>query len=318
MMRLAREETQHRRPWSASLLSVILVAVLQGSPPAQAVTSNHIAVLRLIRQGIAQQDVTYGLFLVDSQTGSATRIYKTDTFLFKGSWSPDATQLSFVQADIGALGACHVYVINADGSGAHTIRDTPFGTCPFYPSWSPDGSRILFQEGVNLFSMAPDGSDVVQLTTFDAPKAYLSGVAWSPDGSQIAFARDRRHGGGRLYTAAADGSEIALIHACSTPLCRAGYRTANPAWSPSGRRLAFDEARNVYTISVHGHGKRRVTDCPRTLRYQACSAAAPTWSPTGERLAYVSDGRLRVAKLTSGWVRTLGPRRLGGPVWEPS
>jgi Tol biopolymer transport system component len=302
-------------------LAVVLAALCStmGAPAASAAGSapNQIAVIRLIRHGIAAQDVTYGLFLVDTRDGTATRLYKADTFLFKGSWSPDRAQLAFTQADIGGLGACHVYLIDANGSDPHLIRDTPFGTCPFHPSWSPDGTRLLFQEGLNLFSMAVDGSDVQQLTTFDTPKAYLSGVTWSPDGTEISFARDTPRGNGRLYVANADGTGETVIHSCRTKLCRAGYQTSDPSWSPSGRRISFEEARNIYTIRPNGGGQRRITDCRRTLRYQLCSASASTWSPESDRLAFISDGRLRIVRLVSGWIRTLGPTRVGGSIWNP-
>jgi Tol biopolymer transport system component len=54
------------------------------------------------------------------------------------------------------------------------------------PYWSPDGSRILFtrSEGVNfdIYTMAPDATDVRRLTTFPANDAH---AVWSQDGKHI-------------------------------------------------------------------------------------------------------------------------------------
>jgi TolB protein len=57
--------------------------------------------------------------------------------------------------------------MNADGSD--TVQLTTDASNSAYPSWSPDGSRILFESdrgdgNANIFVMNVDGTNVVQLT----------------------------------------------------------------------------------------------------------------------------------------------------------
>ena len=62
-----------------------------------------------------------------------------------------------------------------------------------FPRWSPDGASIAFtsdRDGdLEIYLIAPDGSDVRQLTDDDGDE-WLP--AWSPDGTQIAYVSERR------------------------------------------------------------------------------------------------------------------------------
>ena len=56
--------------------------------------------------------------------------------------------------------------MNADGTGV--TRLSQGGHYDFLPRWSPDGKRIGFTSGrdgsFGVYTMAPDGSDVVDLS----------------------------------------------------------------------------------------------------------------------------------------------------------
>jgi dipeptidyl aminopeptidase/acylaminoacyl peptidase len=55
------------------------------------------------------------------------------------------------------------------------------------PRWSPDGRRLAFTTGGQVWTMAPDGSDRKQVTNISTG---VSDPVWSPDGKWIAFASD--------------------------------------------------------------------------------------------------------------------------------
>jgi len=94
--------------------------------------------------------------------------------------------------------------MNADGSNQTRLTDNP--AADWGPSWSPDGSRIVFvsnrDENVEIYTMNADGSDQIRLTVEPAEDIYPS---WSPDGQKIAFGSDRDFDN-EVYVMDADGS----------------------------------------------------------------------------------------------------------------
>ena len=86
------------------------------------------------------------------------------------AWSPDGSVILFAGGDIdpppgGRL--AQIYVIGADGTGLRRITSSAT-LSSFWPSWSPDGARIVFtrrQPGgrFRLLTMVSDGSHLAPL-----------------------------------------------------------------------------------------------------------------------------------------------------------
>lgn len=84
-------------------------------------------------------------------------------------------------------------------------------------AWSPDGSRYAYADydengQSQLFHSAPDGSDRVQVTSFQGLAEDVGPVQWSPDGSRLAFsswAEDRSSDS--MWIASADGTEVVRL-----------------------------------------------------------------------------------------------------------
>ena len=86
-----------------------------------------------------------------------------------------------------SINLSQIYVMNSDGSNVVRISD---GTGnDFDPTWSPDGSRILFwsNRGTpttgDFYSMRADGTDVVRVTNFqwDVALDWPESFEWSPE-----------------------------------------------------------------------------------------------------------------------------------------
>jgi Tol biopolymer transport system component len=137
------------------------------------------------------------------------------------SWSPDGRRIAFARDSPGAC--CHrtIWVVNADGSGAHALTynksETPDGS----PAWSRDGRSIAFKRGAEVWIIRSDGTHPHVLA-----KGSQDLFAWSPDGKRLAL---RAHGWG-LSVAKADGSAPRQI-----------ADGEDLTWSPDGRRIAYTD-----------------------------------------------------------------------------
>jgi len=79
-----------------------------------------------------------------------------------------------------------MHVINDDGSNAVklTFLEGSIGRS----SWSPDGSKITYQSGGDIYVLNSDGTNIVMLTDNSGKiNARDANPFWSPDGSKIAF-----------------------------------------------------------------------------------------------------------------------------------
>ena len=76
---------------------------------------------------------------------------------FAADWSP-AGQIAFATA---RYGLSEIAVMNGDGSG---VRRVAAGVGGADPDWSPDGARILFADGSNVYVMQADGAGIALIT----------------------------------------------------------------------------------------------------------------------------------------------------------
>jgi Tol biopolymer transport system component len=133
-------------------------------------------------------DTVPNLWLIGADGSNPHAISKAGGFgnaLWNTVWSPDGRQLAFLAAGNG--GRLDVYVVNADGTAEQNVSDSPEDE--YWPSWSPDGTRIAFAQmnpdAVNrgtLVVIDPDGSRPVR---FDGSPVNSNSPVWSPDGSHV-------------------------------------------------------------------------------------------------------------------------------------
>jgi Tol biopolymer transport system component len=177
----------------------------------------------------------------------------------------------------------HVYVMNADGTGATDLASCGTGEC--YPSWSPDGTRISFErsiDGVGIYIMNANGSNVQRLSPTPGKDVRSS---WSADGKQILFTRVVKQdpNGGIPNT------EIDIMNADGT-----GTKTLLPAnntfnvearMSPDGKKIVFMSAlggsQQVFTMNADGSNVKKLTD--------KGIAGDPNWSPDSSRISFGSN-----------------------------
>ena len=137
---------------------------------------------RLVFMRLDENDRPVGIFVTNVDGSGLRRLTPTDMILdlsgWGGSWSPDGDQILIVAlASEDAHKA--IWVVNPDGSSLHQLPITPAcgglfsdptsAGC-YSPSWSPDGSKIVFTRSnadgtsENIYTVNADGSGLFRVT----------------------------------------------------------------------------------------------------------------------------------------------------------
>lgn len=167
-----------------------------------------------------------------------------------------------------------VFVMDMDGHGAYQV--TKNKSINISPSWSPDGSKIVF---TSYMKGNPD------LYVVDVGKKnykrITSGVGanitpeWSPNGGSIALASSIS-GISNIYTIPPGGGSMRRI-------TNGSVIDVSPAWSPDGGTIIFSSERagglHIYRVSSDGTGLMRLT----FVGYQN---DMPDYSPMGDKIAF--------------------------------
>jgi len=94
------------------------------------------------------------LWLRDADGGNAVRVAGGSGRYYNPTWSPDGTMVAFESVVVGPVG--NIWIVNADGSGKtkltgatkHSFDCTPEWISYKEPQWSPDGTKLLFINGL--------------------------------------------------------------------------------------------------------------------------------------------------------------------------
>ncbi|HLL76337.1 MAG TPA: Calx-beta domain-containing protein [Pyrinomonadaceae bacterium] len=187
------------------------------------------------------------LAVINVDDGVGTGVFISTTQAADPAWSPDGTRIAFVGAggvsnpeDL-VIGARHLFVVNADGSGKTKVADmvSPFDSFGFPPpssgpAWSPDGKRLAFvsnRDGNDeIYVVGASGGNLTRLTSHPAQDLM---PAWLPDGSGIAFTSYRDAQQRDIYVMSADGGAPARLTTHPADDYDADWRGAQPVAPPA-------------------------------------------------------------------------------------
>jgi TolB protein len=188
---------------------------------------------------------------------------RPSSVILQGAWSPDGRVLAVA----GTLGTGNTEILLIAPDGSSFTRLTHHPGIDTSPSWSPDGSKILFVSDrtgrPQVYVMNRDGSNQKRIT-FQG--AYNVHPVWSPKGDRIAYA-GMVGGHFDLFTMRPDGSDVRQITSSGN--------NEYPSWAPNGRQIVFQSGRGagtaIYVINANGSNLRPVIRAP-------AGATAPHWS----------------------------------------
>jgi TolB protein len=199
-------------------------------------------------------------------------------------WSPKGDKIAFgygrfFQSLQGpAIG--DIAIINSDGTHLEVLTNGK-GNYGF-PSWSPDGKKIVYRGATDsimgLFIIDVETKKITRLTT----NSHDNFPGWSPNGDLIAFT-SKRENNYDIYTIKPDGSGLKRLTTDQG-------NEAHSVWSPDGKWIAFSSGRTGFKDEsalhpynpqpygeicvMHGDGSG-----VRVLTDNQYEEATPAWMP---------------------------------------
>jgi Tol biopolymer transport system component len=194
-------------------------------------------------------------------------------------WSSNGRTLAFARNGYPYGG---LYSVSAESGPVQQLLHC-FGCSE--PSWSPDGSRIVFGDigyAIFVLRLGNEGPDYF---------ATGSNPDWSPDSERIAFTG--RYGG-----------------VVNTGCCYVSSDGSRPVWAPDGQRIAYQVPGGIRIVAADGTGDTLLLPL---------SVDSFDWSPDGQWLVYAKDGDLFVVRSDGSGVRRLtsGAAWDDAPSWQP-
>jgi len=229
----------------------------------------------------------------------------------------------FVRMQSGERFRSHTWAMRADGTGAHEIVGGD--------AWSPDGTRLLANDGHLRVAEVSDDIGAFVDTGVAVPDAeQWEAFDIAPDDRHVVFVRKSKCAAAPTAMAFGALAEIPTVLTAETAgancyvLSTVDLATGKvtdlrrtlvkdqtgdqnlalelPAWSPDGSKIAYtrlDETRDtrqLWLVNADGSDPSRVegSQVPTDI-----SGREPRWSPDGTRIAFTSQRWLTVDTSTS-------------------
>lgn len=222
--------------------------------------------------------------------------------------SPDGTKIAYLgyEGGVAAYGtSASLYVINSDGSNKTELAEAINGNFG-RTVWSPDGTRIVFEEGGQISVVNADGTGRRALTDDEHPVSNFNPVWMSDD--RIAFEKVRYDEAERRFPESSF-YEIKVSSGIVSKMFDFDYNiSGSHVWSPDLRKIAFkqnaqpDEGFSptlLYVMDAQGQNQTSLTSA------EFGSPGIPVWAPDSNRIVFNDGQQFVQVKANDGSVESL-------------
>ena len=233
-------------------------------------------------------------------------------FSSAGASSTTAKRIAYVSGG-------NLWTIGANGTGTSNL-----GVAAHNPSFSSDGSTILFDDGSSIWSISATGTNPLnrcagtdpaispngQKVAYVSPGGHVivndlscsggspidlgpgSSPAWAPDNSQVVFV----NGASDLVVAPAAGGAGQTLGATSAT-------ESDPSWSPDGSRIVFvssfpPAAGELVVMNADGSNRQQITN-------NNVAESSPSWAPGGDEIVFEAGSNLQAITSNGSSTRLL-------------
>jgi Tol biopolymer transport system component len=230
-------------------------------------------------KGISTSDTTVEIMNADG-SGKKPLFHREGLSAFNSVWAPTGDLIALCVGRYfraPGLPSSQIALIKPDGSGYREIAEE--GVNNGFPSWSPDGKRLVYKRGKQLVIQSIADGKITPLTD---GSHWDNFPQWSPKGDVIMFTTDR-DGDFELYTIHPDGSATRRI-------TNVAGNDAHSIWSNDGEWIVFSSGRKgfkdemalydgvpqpygeIFAMRADGSDVRQLTD-------NKWEDATPGWAP---------------------------------------
>ncbi len=272
---------------------------------APALSPNGEQIVFLSNGSFLRGQIFIDLWLADARTGKRLkRLVKSTTnpefeelrlLYSQSSFSPDGRTLAFTAQ---RKGKDVLYLLDVRKQKVIRRIDTQLEGVTG-PSWSPDGSRLVFSGHLggisDLYIVQSDGKQLTQLTNDRHGDLQPQ---WSPDGKKIAFASDRgaetdfnvlRYSAWKISTYDLESGRIDVLPGQDA-------HNINPMWSPDSRSIAYVSTRtgiqNLFLYELETSEHFQLTNVVGGITAATNYSPVISWARQADKLAitYYENG----------------------------
>lgn len=194
-------------------------------------------------------------------------------------WSPSGARLAFTCKRPSM--PFRICVSRANGNKLHFV--TGQSGDAEQPTWSPNGTEILFVRSAGAYGLTGDYLIRRVLRTGEESEVTyvpqgISNPRWSPDGTRVVFGSlgigDKRD----IFSVSIDGTDLKNL-----TMSMESERSSD--WHPDGSLIAFDRFVQGASVEEDRWDLFVMNADGANVRPVGASGNAPAWSPDGNRLA---------------------------------